>query len=108
MCSAVVRSLQVVRNALPASLATQLLDDLLRRSERYVRGQWFMFGQRHDAPRTSAYFNLREAEVRHCSGRGAMPTAGACMLLSRLRHCFKQDVPECPSLLLLLMSCAVR
>ena len=60
----------MVRNVLPPTLATQLLEDLLQRSERYVRGQWFMFGQRHDAPRTSAYFNLREAEVQHrCRGR---------------------------------------
>jgi hypothetical protein len=55
----------LVRNALPPELAAELLADLLQRSGRYVRGQWFMFGQRHDAPRTSAYFNLREAEVRH-------------------------------------------
>jgi len=61
-------SSQVVRNALPADLAAQLLADLLQRSERYVRGQWFMFGQRHDAPRTSAYFNLREAEVHSTNG----------------------------------------
>ncbi len=54
-----------MRNALPPELAAELLADLLQRSGRYVRGQWFMFGQRHDAPRTSAYFNLREAEVRH-------------------------------------------
>ena len=54
----------MVRDVLPPGLATLLLTDLLQRSGRYERGQWFMFGQRHDAPRTSAYFNLREAEVR--------------------------------------------
>ena len=54
---------EVVRGALPAALATQLLKILLADSASWTRGTWYMGGKEHLAPRTSAYYSLQERQV---------------------------------------------
>lgn len=54
----------VVRNALPPKLANQLLQLLLGDSAMWNRGTWYIFGKKHDAPRTSSYYTLHKTNVR--------------------------------------------
>ena len=54
---------EVVRVALPAALANQLLKILLADSASWTRGTWYMGGKEHLAPRTSAYYSLQERQV---------------------------------------------
>lgn len=54
----------VQENSLPLSLANSLLQELNQAGPDWVRGTWWMFGKQHAAPRTSAYFNLPDAEVQ--------------------------------------------
>ena len=55
---------EVVRNALPPKLADQLLQLLLGDSATWNRGTWYIFGKKHDAPRTSSYYTLHKTNVR--------------------------------------------
>lgn len=49
---------EVVRSALPRELADNLLRTLLHDSAAWSRGTWYMGGKKHDAPRTSSYYEL--------------------------------------------------
>jgi len=51
---------ELIRNALPTALATQLLQEMLADSARWEQPKWFLFGQVHDAPRKSQYFELSD------------------------------------------------
>ena len=55
---------EVIRDALPKSLANQLLEILLADAAGWTRGSWFLGGKEHFAPRTSAYYALQDRQVR--------------------------------------------
>ena len=54
---------ELVRSALPADLAEELLVLLLAESPSWHRGQWVLFGKTHAAPRTSCYYSLEQEGV---------------------------------------------
>ncbi len=55
--------LSVDPQVLPPALADMLLRDLSQAGPDWVRGTWWMFGKEHAAPRTSAYFQISQADV---------------------------------------------
>ena len=54
---------EVVRSALPCELADHLLHVLLHDAAMWTRGTWFMGGKKHDAPRTSSYYELSSKQA---------------------------------------------
>ena len=55
---------EVVRAALPSTLANSLLKVLLADCATWVRGTWYMAGKQHSAPRRSAYYTLGCTQVK--------------------------------------------
>lgn len=49
---------EVVKNALPTSLANKLLEVMVEDTKQWIRGTWWMFGKEHIAPRSSAFFEF--------------------------------------------------
>ncbi|GMH45684.1 hypothetical protein BSKO_13647 [Bryopsis sp. KO-2023] len=53
---------EVIRNALPVSLADSLLENIAEEAKNWIRGTWWMFGKDYVAPRSSAFYEIAKKE----------------------------------------------
>jgi len=62
--------LTLIRDALPTALATTLLRQLHAESASWARGSWMMFNQRHELPRTTAWYELGGGDAGDAAAGG--------------------------------------
>ncbi|KAK9805888.1 hypothetical protein WJX73_001594 [Symbiochloris irregularis] len=65
---------ELIRDFLPEDLAARLLQQLLKDSESWTQGTWWIAGKEHTAPRSSSYYSVgdREALERHKDSGNAL------------------------------------